>query len=169
MEAIKIKALPDVEIKVIPFEQYDFLVSSRDVCNAFGLRVIDRVYELRDTIAELKEGVHYVRGSVVQKELDRTGQRMPPQELQSRQYLWTRAGIIRLGFILSSDRARAFRQWAESFIAPNLLETELDAGGCELSPELVAAAYSKICQVKDDTLRKGLALAFNRIINAKCK
>jgi hypothetical protein len=54
---------------------------------------------------ELKEGVHFVSGVGFS------------DSSQKRSILyWTKAGVIRLGFFIKSERAKMFRDWSEQII-----------------------------------------------------
>lgn len=43
---------------------------------------------------------------------------------QFRQVLWTKRGIVRLGFFVKSERARLFRDWAEDLVITKIEEAQ---------------------------------------------
>ena len=42
--------------------------------------------------------------------------------LQNKQILWTKRGIVRLGFFIKSERAKMFRDWAEDLVVNKIDE-----------------------------------------------
>jgi hypothetical protein len=56
---------------------------------------------------EFKEGQHFVKGATISHTLT---------NVQPHSIFWTKQGIIRLGFFIKSERAKLFRDWAESVI-----------------------------------------------------
>lgn len=168
MEILKLEALPNLEIKVIPIEAYEFLIPTRDAAEAFGVNP-DRLLGLRDDADELVEGVHFVKGETV---IDRLKEASPDMKIkaciaQPKQTLWTKTGIVRLGFLIHSARAVVFRQWAEALILPQLSAKPLDeipdTEDLGLMKQ-VAKMYTAICRVRDEKLRNELSYSLNKII-----
>ena len=91
----------NVEIEVVSFED-TFLVSSEEVANTFG--VGDSAIRKHKARSEFTEGKHYV------------SQLVPHTDNKFRT-MWTKRGIIRLGFKLQeTEFTIAFRDWAEDYI-----------------------------------------------------
>ena len=116
-----------ITVNVLPNTQYEYLMTTREVANGYG--VTD--YAIRQNKAslgsELVEGKHYVIAvSIPHGEL--------PAQLRCAHnaILWTRRGIVRLGFAMRSERAKLFRDWAEELIVK---VDELAQQGVTLAPQ----------------------------------
>jgi hypothetical protein len=92
-----------VTVNLLPNEQFEFLMSTKEVANGYG----SSNYNIRMTLMrhadELAEGKHYVKGVTI-------------CYTQPHQIFWTKRGIVRLGFFIKSERAKLFRDWAEELI-----------------------------------------------------
>ena len=104
---LPITVIEGITVNVLPNEQYEFLLSTKDV--AFGYGVTE--YNIRQTKSsnpsEFIEGKHFVKGVSI----CHTHTNAQPHKV-----FWTKAGIIRLGFFIRSERAKLFRDWAENLI-----------------------------------------------------
>lgn len=67
----------------------------------------DQAISLTVNAGELIAGKHYVKGVQNMDTL---------VNAQPHQVFWTKAGVIRLGFFIKSERAKLFRDWAEGLI-----------------------------------------------------
>ena len=61
--------------------------------------------------SELIEGKHFVFAVDILNGKEQSALKIPHNST-----LWTKAGIIRLGFFIRSERAKLFRDWAENLI-----------------------------------------------------
>ncbi len=92
----------NVEIQVVESEN-TFLVSNREVALAYGIS--DSNVRSHKSNGEFKKGVHF-KDTL----MDTNGG-------NQKQTMWTKRGIIRLGFRLrETSKTIAFRDWAEDFI-----------------------------------------------------
>lgn len=99
-------AFDNIELHPIADEAHEFLLTTKEVSEGYGVvtRVIrDHKHSHAD---ELIEGKHFI--SSVEK-ID-TG------NLQRKVTLWTKRGIIRLGFFIKSERAKKFRDFVEDLV-----------------------------------------------------
>jgi hypothetical protein len=113
---------PSIEIIYDP--KFEFLLSSKDVALGYGVsKEVIRMCKTRN-LSEFQEGVHYLEVGTIcshlSNEVDGTSAHLW-KGLQPHAILWTKAGVIRLGFFIKSGRAKLFRDWAEQLI---LGETE---------------------------------------------
>lgn len=96
----------DLTLSVRPDPEHDWLLSNAEAAAGMGATV-DALYQLkRSRAAELVEGKHFVTLRNSQGGPERT--------------LWTKRGIVRLGFWVRSDRAVRFRDWAEDLVIAQL-------------------------------------------------
>lgn len=94
-------------VAVIQNVSFEFLMPTRDVALGYGISggtIRDHQSKNPD---DFKRGKHYVKGVDISDTLS---------NVQPHQVFWTKAGIIRLGFFIKSERAKLFRDWAESVI-----------------------------------------------------
>lgn len=110
--SLTLQVMDDLTVQLYTNPQFDFLMDTRTVALGYGVSlstIRSNKYNHRD---ELHEGVHFVYGNAVQNlDGNKNAVAMRPNAL-----LWTKAGVIRLGFFIKSERAKAFRDWAENVI-----------------------------------------------------
>lgn len=106
-------------VEVVPNEEHEWLLSTKDVAEGYGLTV-SAVQKYKDRYPEeFIEGKHWLLGQTV------SGRTTT---------MWTKRGVVRLGFMVNSEIAKEFRDWAEDYIiegpkptAPALPTTYLEA------------------------------------------
>lgn len=149
-----------VTVNVIPIKKYDYLMTTKEVANGYG--VTD--YAIRQNKvslgSELVEGKHFVLAvSIPHGEL--------PIALKTAHnaVLWTKRGIVRLGFAMRSERAKLFRDWAEDLIIKldeqrdlfnEVVKTkQLPAkrNHNRLTPDRLLSIMQDVCRIEDSKLR----------------
>jgi hypothetical protein len=100
-----------VTVHVLPNRAHEYLMTTKEVAAGYGVTE----YAIRQNKVslgnELIEGKHFVLAvSIPHGEL--------PSALKCAHnaVLWTRRGIVRLGFTMRGERAKLFRNWAEELI-----------------------------------------------------
>ncbi|WP_187477831.1 hypothetical protein [Amniculibacterium sp. G2-70] len=104
---IKMQVTAELAVDVIPSENYEFLMTTREVANGYGVTeyaIRKNKLSLGD---ELTEGKHFIKGVTIGNTL---------ANAQPHQVFWTKRGVVRLGFTMRSERAKLFRDWAEELI-----------------------------------------------------
>lgn len=89
------------EIELIENESHVFLMDSKNVSSGFGCSVDSINHAKKRQSDELIEGKHFI--------IDRSYKNTPKT-------FWTKRGIVRLGFFIKSEKAKAFRDWAEDYV-----------------------------------------------------
>ncbi|QNM87322.1 hypothetical protein [Aliarcobacter cryaerophilus] len=103
-DLIKVEISDELVVEVQPHVEHEWLLSTADVAEGYGLS-ISGVQKVKDRyLEELEEGKHWVLGQTVSK----LGGRPTT--------MWTKKGVIRLGFLIKTPLAKQFRDWAEDFI-----------------------------------------------------
>jgi len=100
-----------VTVNVLPNVQHEYLMTTKEVANGYGTSPYAILLNKTRLSSELIEGKHYVTAiTICYSEL--------PAHLRCAHnaILWTKRGIVRLGFAMRSERARLFRDWAEELI-----------------------------------------------------
>lgn len=86
-------------------------MTTKEVANGYGIsEYAIRVSKMRHE-NELIEGKHFVIAEKVAVTKCNGDLKIPHNAV-----LWTKRGIVRLGFFIKSERAKLFRDWAEELI-----------------------------------------------------
>jgi prophage antirepressor-like protein len=105
----------DVELHLQTHPQHEFLLTNKEVALGYGITQSTLRSNLNNNKDELIEGKHWLRLEV--------------QTRGGKQSVihWTKKGIVRLGFFIKSQKAKAFRDWAEDYIVKEqITPTQLD-------------------------------------------
>ncbi|MDD3688228.1 MAG: hypothetical protein PHE56_15885 [Bacteroidales bacterium] len=147
-------------VTVLPNSDHEFLMTSKEVANGYGVSP----YSIRSTssrhAAEIIEGKHYVSAVAICNGKAKSALNLPHNTV-----LWTKRGIVRLGFFIKSERAKLFRDWAEELIIK--FEEQKDLFGVEvknrqlpakrkinrLSQERLLNIMADVCEIEDKELR----------------
>lgn len=94
-------------VNVLPNTKHEFLMTTKEVAIGYGTTMYAlRKSKLRNE-NDFTEGKHYIIA----------GTNCPPGlNIPHNATLWTKRGIIRLGFFIKSERAKLFRDWAEELV-----------------------------------------------------
>lgn len=101
-------------VTVEPNKEHEFLMTTAEVAKGFGVSTSNLRNQKFRNSDELVEGKHFITGA--------TGVCFPNDPCASNDYnaskqtLWTKRGIVRLGFFIKSERAKLFRDWAEDLV-----------------------------------------------------
>lgn len=106
-QVLNLQVTDGLAVAVIQNPNYEFLMPTKDVAKGYGISA--------GTIRKHQErykddfvlGKHFVKGATISHTLSK---------VQPHAVFWTKAGIVRLGFFIKSERAKLFRDWAESVI-----------------------------------------------------
>lgn len=89
----------DIQIEVQP----DWLLSTKDVAEGYGLSRNGLSMAKTRNADELQEGKHFI--NVTDSDIGGKPATM-----------WTKRGVVRLGFFIKTPMAKEFRDWAEDYI-----------------------------------------------------
>lgn len=100
-----------VTVNVLTNEQHNFLMTTKEVASGYGVSNYAILMHKARLDNELVEGKHYVTAITI------SYSDLPKQlRCAHNAILWTKRGIIRLGFAMRSERAKLFRDWVEELI-----------------------------------------------------
>lgn len=88
-------------LSVVESTEHTFLMPSKEVAVGYGVTVTAIRQHSQRQSDELIEGKHFI--------IDRSYKNTPKT-------MWTKRGIVRLGFFIKSEKAKAFRDWAEDYV-----------------------------------------------------
>ncbi|MBL7779948.1 MAG: hypothetical protein JNM22_01940 [Saprospiraceae bacterium] len=137
-----------ISVTVIEHGSADYLMPTSDVAKGYG--VAENTIRSHKTNGEFQEGVHYIPAVEI---FDGSQNR--------RTTMWTKAGVIRLGFFIKSERAKMFRDWAEQVVlavtAPKVeLPRATRRNHNRLSKDRLVELLSLVALVDDKTVRTAL-------------
>ncbi len=107
MTKIQLQVTEDLSVMVIPSSLYEFMIPTEDVARGYGVSPNTVRFHKHNNTDEIIEGTHFLKG---------TGKTNTLKNAQPHQIFWTKAGIIRLGFFIKSQKAKQFRNWTEKLI-----------------------------------------------------
>ena len=118
---MKIEIAEGLNVDVITSENHEFLLSTQDVANGYGVSSGNIRKHKNCNTDEFFEGEHFITIKNSDTNSNARCKTTPYiDSLKSTKVFWTKAGIIRLGFFIKSDRAKMFRNWAEKLILQTL-------------------------------------------------
>lgn len=139
-------------ITVTPSEEHVFLLDTKLVAQGFGVEPnVIRNHKQRNAL-ELVEGKHWIT-------VENTGVTKCDADSESTTYgnpvkrfgnptitLWTKRGVVRLGFFICSDRARRFRDMAEDWVLERLENAAPVAGAGEVISRQILEGMCKLLE-----------------------
>lgn len=102
-------------VTVEPSKEHEFLMTTDEVAKGYGVAGNTiRTHKLAHQ-EELIEGKHFI--TVENTKMNGVGKTDSDRESATyKKTLWTKRGIVRLGFFIKSERAKLFRDWAEDLV-----------------------------------------------------
>lgn len=148
MEKVLEHASDNLSVEIMPDDKFEFLMTTNEVAKGFGVAggtVRKHKIEHQD---ELIEGKHYVNVS----NMSMNGATKSNSDCKStdsvfKTVLWTKRGIVRLGFFIKSERAKMFRDWAEDLVVNKIDEAyrvQAQVQQLSLFPEPVKRAHNRL-------------------------
>lgn len=161
-QAMSLTVTEGVTVSIIPNQEHEFLIDTKQVAMGYGVSdyAVRKAF-LRKS-SELREGKHYVKG----------GTFCPPlPNSQPNQVFWTKRGVVRLGFFITSQRAQIFRDLAEDLIIEKMnqqttlfdvsptkhLKGKGKFGYNRLTPDRLISILQDVCMIEDKELRVKIA------------
>lgn len=151
-QVMHLQVTDGLAVAVIQNPNFEFIMPTKDVALGYGISggTIRKHQERYHD--DFIEGKHFVKGATISHTL---------KNIQPHQIFWTKAGIIRLGFFIKSQRAKLFRDWAESVIlnytAPAVQLPEITKRKHNrLTQERMIGILADIAKIDDKQLRLSL-------------
>lgn len=153
-QAVTLKVADNLSVTVLTSSSYEFLMTTADVANGYGVASETLRGHSSYHKDELIEGTHFVKGVGISNTLGVKG-------VQPNAVYWTKAGVIRLGFFIKSERAKMFRDWAEQVVlavtAPKMeLPKAVRRNHNRLSKDRLVDILSLVALVDDKDVRTAL-------------
>ncbi|MFJ1491986.1 hypothetical protein [Capnocytophaga canis] len=109
-QVMNLQVTAELAVNVIPNADYEYLMTTKEVANGYGTSKYAVYKALERNSSEMIEGKHFIKGVDILSTPTKGG------SVQSNSFLFTKRGIVRLGFFIKSERAKLFRDWAEELI-----------------------------------------------------
>lgn len=113
-EAMSLSVTEGLTVRVLPSSDHEFLMTTKEVAHGYETTKYAVLKSLNRHADELIEGKHFVKGVDI----------MSTPDIQPTSFLFTKRGIVRLGFFIKSERAKLFRDWAEDLVIDSIVKSE---------------------------------------------
>lgn len=153
---IKMQVTEELSVTIFPNSEHEFLMSTKEVARGYGASIYAvNMARIRHE-AELIEGKHYFKIGAITKCYSELN-------LAHNAILFTKRGIVRLGFFIKSERAKLFRDWAEDVVlqalSPQLPKSLPDVPKRRhnrLSQERLVSILADVARIDEKELRLSL-------------
>jgi len=112
-KTISVEISDELVVEVQPHVEHEWLLSSKDVAEGYGLNEKSVSAVKQRNIDELEEGRHFIVTST--------------ERGSGRKTYWTKEGVVMLGFFIKTPTAKEFRRWASNFIVEKSKESKAPA------------------------------------------
>jgi hypothetical protein len=154
MQVVNLDVTDGLTVAVIQNQTHEFVMPVKDVAFGYGVAAGTIRNQLSKNFEEFTEGRHYLKGVAF---CDTLG------SIQPHAVYWTKAGIVRLGFFIKSERAKMFRDWAEGVILqalspelPKALPPIQKRNHNRLSQDRLIGILSDVAKIDSKELRLSL-------------
>ena len=106
-EAMSLTVTEGLTVTIRPDLNHEFLMTTKEVANGYGISEYTLRRHKMEHSNELINGKHFTTAVQIMN-----GDKSIPVNST----LWTKRGVVRLGFFIKSERAKLFRDWAEDLI-----------------------------------------------------
>ena len=108
MQVMSLQVTDEVSVDYIPSQEHEYLMTTEQVAKGYGISSKTLHRHRSEHSDELIEGKHFIVQS----------QNLIPGRKSAtyKQILWTKRGIVRLGFFVKSERAKIFRNLTEDLV-----------------------------------------------------
>ena len=154
-QAMLVQVADGLTVSTFKHPNHDFLMPSKDVAEGYGVSASTLRTCMSRYPNDFTEGIHFVRAvSVV----------TPLKNVQPHAVLWTKRGVISLGFHIQGKKALMFRQWAENVILEKLGKTPKTVvlpipqkrNHNRITPIRMVGILTDIAKIEDSKLRLSL-------------
>jgi len=143
----------ELEVELQPNSKHDFLMSTKDVAAGYGITTNTLRSHKRKYRNELSENKHFISGV----DIINAG-------YKTKSTMWTKLGIIRLGFFIKSERAKFFRDWAENVVLEKLtapkpvkaLPIPPKRKHNRLTSDRLLSIMADVCKIEDKEVRMSI-------------
>ena len=153
-QVVNLQVTDGLTVAIHQHQTHEFVMPVKDVAFGYGVsagNVRNQMFRNQD---EFIEGRHFVKGACLTNTLS---------NVQPHAVYWTKAGIVRLGFFIKSERAKMFRDWAEGLILkalspelPKHLPSVKKRNHNRLTQDRMISILSDVAKIENSELRLSL-------------
>ncbi|WP_312148803.1 hypothetical protein [Empedobacter sp.] len=114
LKEMKMQVTAELAVNVLPNQEHEFLMTTKEVAHGYGTSKYAVYKALERHNNEMIEGKHFIKG------VDILSTPFKDASIQPNSFLFTKRGIVRLGFFIKSKQAILFRDWAEEVVIQRL-------------------------------------------------
>lgn len=114
-EAMSLTVTEGLTVTILPSSDHEFVMSTKEVSSGYGISEYTLRRHKMEHSSELLEGKHYMTAVQFMNGKPKSLLNLPHNST-----LWTKRGIVRLGFFIKSNQAKLFRDWAEELVIERL-------------------------------------------------
>lgn len=143
-----LKVNDDLQVKIITNPKFDFLMDTKTVASGYGISAETLRSVKHRHKDEIFENEHFVSVAKCNGGTPKT--------------FYTKKGVIKVGFFITSERAKFFRRWAENVILEIIAPKEenmpviIKRKHNRLTQERMISILADIAQIDDKQLRLSL-------------
>ena len=163
LKQLNLHVTEELSVNVLPNATHEFLMTTKEVALGYGTSTYAIQQAFHRKPDELIEGKHYFTAlTFCQSEKISHPKQI---NLPHNAILFTKRGIVRLGFFIKSERAKLFRDWAEeliinvmengeNFLRPvPVLEAPKKRNHNRLTQERMIGILADVAKIEDKELR----------------
>jgi hypothetical protein len=159
-KALSLTVTEGLTVAVLPNSDHEFLMTTKEVASGYGTTKYAIQQAFHRNSSELIEGKHYATALTICQH---------DPKIPHNSILWTKRGVVRLGFFIKSERAKLFRDWAEDLVIK--LADQVQQGTLfdtparqlpakrhhnRLTPDRMVSIMADVCRVENSELRLSL-------------
>lgn len=182
-KAMSLTVTEGLTVTILPSSDHEFLMTTKEVAKGYGVseytirshkmlhpeELLDRKH-FTTAVENFNGNVQNLNGknAAVRKTHGETADALKACNIPHNAVLWTKRGIVRLGFFIKSERARLFRDWAEELIirvdeqrdlfnqpvsTAKRLPAPRKTNANRLTPARMVDILADVCLIEDKALR----------------
>lgn len=153
-QVVNLQVTDGLTVAVLQHQTYEFLMPTKDVAIGYGISAGTIRNHQSSHSDDLVYGRHFIKGVDLTDTLANS---------QPHAVYWTKAGVVRLGFFIKSERAKMFRDWAETVIIqvlspqiPKNLPAIPKRNHNRLTQDRMISILADVARIDDKALRLSL-------------
>lgn len=156
---LSLTVVEGLTVDVIPNTEHEYFMTTKEVAKGYGISDYTLRRHKMEQSTELLEGRHFVTAVQILNGKEHSDLKIPHNTT-----LWTKRGVVRLGFFIKSERAKLFRDWAEELIIA--VDAQRDLFGMQpvkklpaprrhnrLTQERLISILADVAEIEDTDLR----------------
>jgi hypothetical protein len=168
-DKLELKVTDDLTVTVFPNSKHEILIRNKEVAQMYGVSEQAIRKHKKEHSDELIEGKHFIAAVTISNSEE--GGALKAANVPVNATLWTKAGLLRLGFFIKSPEGKVHRDRVEDFLIrvddylhqkqPNFPQPEVKALPAKkrnnrLTPTRLIGLLADAGRIPDDKLRNSI-------------